>query len=317
MANLFEESPVQIDHEFEEHPQLKWWGAGTWEISVGESTIAIDPYLNPSTGIDYALVTHEHYDHCHEPTLRTLRENGLEELVVARSCMFESEHWYASRDLPLSGDLDPTVLFPRYYQKTIIGSEKNDTPKWQEPDLGGQPPSEIDLGPFQITAVEAPGEEPAISAPYEITGPYANLGYLIEDTVNDFTIYAMGDLRIPYPEMIEYQNEADLVLYPLGKPFSRDDDPLEYQIWSDIFVLGLFQPNYIVPHHYLHDGDYPLPQKYDEDDPIEYWAHIGHWFPSIDDPEAYVDALRAAIDESPRVDAEVLPLRAGETYELS
>ncbi len=171
-------------------------------------------------------------------------------------------------------------------------------------------------GPFRITAVEAPGEEVNLLRDANNSGLVAQLGYLVEDTVNDFTIYAIGDLRVPYPELIECQNEANLVLCPIGKPFGRDGDPLEYQMKFAHFVVDLIQPRYIVPHHYLHDGEYPVPQDFDDTDPIEVSAHRGNWFPTVENPAEHITALREKIAGSNSVDAEVLPFRAGITHRL-
>ncbi len=60
MEELFSETNLELDHQFHERPELTWWGVGTWKITVDGTTIAIDPYLNPTEGIDYALVKHEH-----------------------------------------------------------------------------------------------------------------------------------------------------------------------------------------------------------------------------------------------------------------
>lgn len=314
---MFASDPLQLEESLNHPIQITWWGAGTWEISIGEVTLAVDPYLNPTSGVDYALVTHEHNDHCHTPTLRALLDNGLEDLIVSRPCMFESEHWFASNGLPLLDEFDPTVLFPKYYQKIMIGGERNDKPKWQEPKGStNQVPSEIDLGPVRVTAVEASGEEPNISASHEIVGPIANLAYLIEDTRNDFTILALGDLRTPYPEMMEYAGEADMVLYPLGKPLSRHDDPLEYQIKTDMLFLDLLQPSYLIPGHYRHDGEYPIPKNFDDEDTDEYKFLIGHGFPSVDNPEEYLRTLEESISDSNKVQTEILPIQAGKEYTL-
>ncbi len=231
--------------------------------------------------------------------------------------MFDSNHWFASPELPLLDEFDPTVLFPKYYQRIMIGGDRNDKPKWQEPKGNtSQVPTQLELGPVQITAVESSGEEPNISAPHEIVGPIANLGYLIEDTRNNFTILAVGDLRTPYPDMLKYASEVDLVLYPIGKPLSRHDDPLDYQIKTDLFFLDLLQPEYLVPGHYRHDDPYPIPKNYDKGDTDEYKFLIGHGFPSIDDPEEYFDALRNSIDRTNQVETQVLPIKAGEEYVL-
>ncbi|MFC7205315.1 MBL fold metallo-hydrolase [Haloferax namakaokahaiae] len=313
---MFASNPVQLNPTLSEPIHLTWWGAGTWEIDIDGITIAVDPYLNPTSGVDYALVTHEHNDHCHAPTLRTLLDDGLEELIVSRPCLFDSEHWFASPELPLLDEFDPTVLFPKYYQKTMIGGERNDKPKWQESTGPTQVPSEIEFGPVRITAVEAPGEEPNISAPHEIIGPVANLAYLIEDTRNDFTILALGDIRTPYPEMLEFADEVDMVLYPLGKPLSRHDDPLEYQIKTDMLFLDLLQPDYLIPGHYRHEGDYPVPKAYDETDTDEYKFLIGHGFPTVENPNRYIEKLRDTIAETPSVQTETFPIRAGKQYTI-
>src|ERR1700742_698629 len=58
-----------------EHPaiSLTWWGNACVDLTIRDTRIIIDPYLRPDDdAIDYVLITHEHYDHCHEPTLKRL-----------------------------------------------------------------------------------------------------------------------------------------------------------------------------------------------------------------------------------------------------
>ena len=52
--------------------ELTWYGHSTWEVSLGETTVLIDPFFdNPKTTVtsadidtpDYVLVTHGHADH--------------------------------------------------------------------------------------------------------------------------------------------------------------------------------------------------------------------------------------------------------------
>lgn len=314
---MFVDSPIHLDETLPDPLHLTWWGAGTWEISAGDTTIAVDPYLNPTSGVDYVLVTHEHNDHCHPPTLRTLQDTEVKKLIVSRPCLFESDHWFASSELPLLDEFDPITLYPKYYQKIVRGGERNDKPKWREPASGfTQVPTEIDLGRFHITAVESPGEEPRIPASNEIIGPVANLAYLIEDTKSGFTILALGDIREPYPEMLNFAGEADMVLYPLGKPMSRHDDPLEYQIKTDLFFLDLLEVSYLVPGHYRHGGEYPIPIAYEEGDSDEYRFLVGHGFPSVENPERYIEALQDGIEGYQGINTEVVPIKAGKEYVL-
>lgn len=306
----FHQGPVEIDGDFEESPEFAWLGCAAVTYSVGDATIAIDPYLGPSDGVNYVLCTHEHYDHCHVPTIRTLQDDdAFEELVVSRSCVLPSTHFYASSDVPLDQDLEPTVMYPEHFQTT----DHNGLPKWEDPGkLGGSPPTEIDLGPFHITAVEAPGEEADLPSYSAVSGPIAQLGYLITDTINDFTIYHAGDLRLPYPEMMNFREDVDMVLYPPGKVYSHDQDPLEYQIKSDVFTLELIDPDYLVPIHYRHEGDYPIPKDYDKNEPIEVQVKK-HQFPTIGNPSEYFDALEAATEH---LGTKVVPLAAGHEYEF-
>lgn len=303
------DGPIDVSADVDGVSSVTWWGCGAVELTVDGTTLAIDPYLNPTEDVDFIFCTHEHYDHCHVPTIHQLQEDEtFDGLYVSRSCVLPSTHFYAAPEVPLDKELEPTVLYPEHYQHYDF----NGLPKWDDAGkLGGSPPTSVEVGPFQVTAVEAPGEEADLPSYSAVSGPIAQLGYLITDTINDVTYYHTGDLRLPYPEMCEFDVDVDVVFYPPGKVYSHDHDPLEYQLASDAFTLELFNPEYLVPVHYRHD-DYPVPKEYDESEPIEVQV-TKHQFPTIDNPDEYFEGLQSRIES---LGIEVLPIAAGEEYDI-
>ena len=57
---------------------MRWWGCGAFEVLMGDVNIAFDPYLfnenlkSAEPIYDYIFISHEHFDHCHPPTLLKL-----------------------------------------------------------------------------------------------------------------------------------------------------------------------------------------------------------------------------------------------------
>ena len=57
---------------------LRWWGCGAFDVILGDTNFAFDPYLfgqnleQIEPCYDYIFVSHEHFDHCHPKTLQKL-----------------------------------------------------------------------------------------------------------------------------------------------------------------------------------------------------------------------------------------------------
>jgi L-ascorbate metabolism protein UlaG (beta-lactamase superfamily) len=266
---------------------LTWWGCATIVIESGPHAIVIDPYLHPTEPrFDYIFCTHEHYDHADPATIEGLSQGPtFQKAIVARSCLLPSTLWYA-RQLTFSQPDQAVVLYPKYSYRT------------QPREFPG--PTELQLDNWHVEGIEAPGEEADVAGPVE--GPVPQLGFLIRDLGSGISFLHVGDLRWLYPELAELQGQADILFLP----------PSKLGLEQDARLLEMIRPRYIVPIHYRHAGDYPIPKLYQEDDPIEQKVQ-GHHFPGPDDPDAYLAELGKAATP---LAAEILALRAGIPYEL-
>lgn len=294
---------LAFDREVSTEAHLTWWGCSSVEITTGNTTLVVDPYQQPTQGVDHVFVTHEHYDHCHVPTIERFVD-GLEGLYVSRSCAFDSELFYASPDLPLPRRLDAQVLYPEIVERVDPHTE---TTKWPtyDPENNETPPTQVECGPFSVTAVEAPGEEAQIPGASVVSGPLAQLSYLIRDNRNDITYYHAGDIRRAYAGLHEIRGQVDVLFFPIGMVNSCHGDPLSFQIRSDVFFIDVINPEYVVPIHYTHGGEYPLDTQAENTDPIEVQVQDG-LLPAVDDPERYIKSLKNAVDGS-----RVVPTQAG------
>ena len=57
---------------------VTWFGHASFMISSGSTKIYIDPFVLPNhvEKSDFILVTHDHFDHCHEENVRKLRHDS-------------------------------------------------------------------------------------------------------------------------------------------------------------------------------------------------------------------------------------------------
>src|SRR5579859_4686835 len=73
---------------------ITWWGCAGIELAVGNDRLLFDPYLQPAEPrVQHIVISHEHYDHCHGPTLRRLTEPGgaFQFLLASRACFHAPE----------------------------------------------------------------------------------------------------------------------------------------------------------------------------------------------------------------------------------
>jgi L-ascorbate metabolism protein UlaG (beta-lactamase superfamily) len=266
---------------------LTWWGCATIALETDQHAIVIDPYLFPTEPrFEYIFCTHEHYDHVHLPTIERIAQGDVfKQAIVSRSCTFPSTFWY-SRQITFLPPEQMIVFYPKYFDR-------------ERPRTFPQP-TELQLAGWHVEGVESPGEE--ASVPFPIDGPIPQVGYVIRELASGITFFHPGDLCRSYPALADLRGKIDVFFLPLGK--------LGFQ--EDAAVLELIRPRYVIPIHYRYDNDYPIPKLYREDEPIEQQV-LGHQFPGPDDPDAYIaEVSRLAAPFG----VEVLPLRAGVTYEL-
>ena len=296
----------------EDEIAVTWWGCMSVEVSFGRRTLVFDPYVRPDLPrIDYVFLSHSHYDHCHEPTLRRLLgplASRLQLLVGARGC------FHASRvdgpnnfsDTPLS-DL---AFVPR-------GKCVAMTPALHE-DRGPRPEglTELTHGRLRILAIQS-HEDPrplldALKRDPSLAGPWPNLGYVVTDARTGFTVMHVGDLWRAYPQMRKLRGKVDVLFYPLGK--------LALNLKKQ--MMDYIRPKIAVPTHYrLFEDDFPIPANFDRAlTTKELYANpgllkracLGHWYPSPTDPVAEIADQRKQLAPFTRV----VELKAGQRYVL-
>ena len=107
IAGLFSTALVQAESESAEQVSVTCWGCMSVEVNIGSTNFVFDPYIQPvEPRFDYIFCSHDHYDHCHEDTLRQLTHPSSEKfkmLFASRGC------FYASR-LESPNTWGPTML---------------------------------------------------------------------------------------------------------------------------------------------------------------------------------------------------------------
>ncbi len=267
---------------------LRWWGCGAFDILFGDLNIAVDPYLfgdnltNAEPIYDYIFISHEHFDHCHPPTLRKLCQGSrFKKLFVPIGCITPQEPIDASyrgasfaRDLPIDKQIPRDmiqVLYPKYQTDKYDADGKRQFPG----------PFEVDLGAVQVEVVES-GENIRPHLPTN--------GYLFTHKTKNVSVYHMGDLHENYPALENLKGRVDFVVHM----------KLGFKDWSILpQFLNYVEPRNWIPTHYRTDRKTdPIPE--------------GHWPPDIDDPAAFVEDIRDHLGDRTRV----LPFTAGVKYEI-
>jgi L-ascorbate metabolism protein UlaG (beta-lactamase superfamily) len=322
--------------------RIKWWGISGIEIHLQGVNFCFDPYLYPKQPkINYIFITHEHYDHFHEPTLKKLCSGPqFKFLVVPQTC------FYASSLLsPVSTDYELTDL--NWIQKDkvmmlrpkIIAPGKAMLPKELEQNQifverfsqatttgsAFDGPLEVMLGQLKVEGV-ATGENPVrLKDGTSLTEPMSNLGYLITDTVSKISFYHPGDIHQSFPELRKIRSQVDYMFLPINKLGGISDD-------ADF--INLIQPKHVIPIHYrLDDDDWPVPLNVSPADIIaadwetgeqlpntdwdDYWADVqklisGHWYPSPTNPLQYIHELKQIVKDK----CDIICMKPGNDYNL-
>lgn len=299
---------------------LIWWGSACIDLTIRDTRIVIDPYMRPDDdAVDYVLITHEHYDHCHEPTLRRLLAGDrFKRIVVPPSALVMSKI-----DSPIESDpedlawVDPDKLTVMYPGLT------------REPGRKHPGPEQIDLGDGITMRTIDSSERPTrylggqFVGGHYISGSMPTLGFLIEDARSGLGIFHPGDLHEAFDAQRELRGKVDYMLFPSIKLKGIEQT-----------VLDNIRPRCIIPiHYYLDEPDFPLTMAMGPDDvvatdfatgdpmpgaaPEAYRSEIvdlieAHWYPTPLDPLAEFAALERELPE----DIELRVVTAGRPHEL-
>jgi L-ascorbate metabolism protein UlaG (beta-lactamase superfamily)/N-acetylneuraminic acid mutarotase len=299
---------------------ITWWGNMSVEVNLGEVNLVFDPYIKPAEPrFQYIFVSHPHYDHCHEPTLRQLVPPGspIEMLFAARGCFYASRvdgpnNW---SDTPLS-DLGfvrhgkARTLYPTYNDTVNSHIKKGEL-------FDG--PTEFTTGRIRVETFRS-HEDPAPKKTSSgdtgaLTGSFPNLGFLVTDLKTGRSFAHTGDIWNAYPEMEKMRGKVDVLFYPLGK----------LGIAEKTKMMDYIRPKIAIPTHYrLLEPDFPIPPLYLTDMPNMSDAEIckseetirkaslGNWYLSPADPHAEIATQREAFQGLTRV----VELKAGTRYVL-
>ncbi len=299
---------------------LTWWGNACIDLSIRDTRIVIDPYMRPDDAdIDYVLITHEHYDHCHEPTLkRLLAGDRFKRIMVPPSALQMSKI-----DSPIEKDpedlrwVDPDKLTVMYPSLT------------REPGRQHPGPGQMDLGDGITVETIDSSERPTrylggqFVGGHYISGSMPTLGFLIEDEQSGIGIFHPGDLHEAFDVQRELRGRVDYMLYPSIKLKGVEQT-----------VLDNIQPRCVIPiHYYLDEPDFPLRMTMGPGDvtatdfatgdpmpgaaPEAYRSEIvdlieAHWYPTPLDPVKEFEQLEQTLPEG----IDLLVVEGGKPHRL-
>ncbi len=273
--------------------QLRWSGCGSFEARFAEVAFAFDPYffdaeLSAAKPVyDYLFISHEHFDHCHPPTLgRLCRGERFEKLYVSPGCVNPAQplaEVYGdaafARDLPITRSIPAQrvqVVYPEVVS-SLIGTGRRFPPN-----------PALDLERISVEVVES-GENATPDLP--------TCGYLVTDRQTSVSIYHTGDLHEPYPELRALAGRVDyLVHMKTGLTEWRGEEHTGHLLQ----LVDWVQPRFLIPTHYRTDR---------RTDPIPH----GTWPPDVTDANAFIEWIRAQVGDR----TTVLPFTAGVWYEIA
>jgi len=319
IAGLFSTALVQAESESAEQVSVTWWGCMSVEVNIGSTNFVFDPYIQPvEPRFDYIFCSHDHYDHCHEDTLRQLTHPSSEKfkmLFASRGC------FYASR-LESPNNWGPTMLndlnfVPRDKTLALYPKYRRE----QDPLFRGL--TEVQAGRLKIEAFHS-SEDPHPLKVFntevelkfaELAGMWPNLGYLVTDTITGRSFAHTGDLHSSFPDMRLMRGKVDILFYPLGKLSPEEK----------VKMVDYIRPTVAIPTHYrLYEKDFPIPAdflkiggpvgtdygKLDKETLRKYC--LGHWYPSPNDPPKEILTQREQFKPFTRL----VELKAGKRYLL-
>ena len=275
-----------------ENAFMRWWGCGAFEVILGDVNFAFDPYLfnenleSAEPIYDYIFISHEHFDHCHPPTLLKLcKGDRFKKLFVNPGCVYpvlpiDENYGDAAfeRDLPITKYL-PAEKVQVLYPKHLDNSQGNNR------EFPG--PFEANVGVLKVETIES-GENSDPCTP--------TCGYLVSHTEKNISVLHTGDMHVPYPALKNIQGRVDFLVHmKLG--LTEWQGPNHTQNLLD--CLDLIQPRYLIPTHFRTDS---------ASDPIPH----GTWPPNVTDVLAFIEWIREAAGDR----TTVLPFTAGVQYEV-
>jgi L-ascorbate metabolism protein UlaG (beta-lactamase superfamily) len=298
---------------------VTWHGGAGVEIVTDDSRLMIDPYSLPATiqTPNYICVTHDDHDHFDEQTIaRFASEPEFRQLLVPPSCVdvnrLDSPVLGLHEGLSFVPDGKLTVIYPGLTR---------------EPGDSYDGPTSAQLGDFDVLTIDS-SERPEryrVDAAVDPLWPeqrglyvghtrYPNVGYHVTSRSTGLSFYHPGDLH--------EQFNAHYDLPPIDVLFM----PLPKFVGQETSLIELLRPRYIVPIHYrVFTENFPVP--YDVPEGIEVsskdWEefrrnHVilmgSHWYPSPDDPPAYLESLRPGWEE---LGTKLIVLEAGTPFDLS
>lgn len=295
---------------------ITWWGIANIAIHLDGLDLGFDPYLYPKAApLDYIFITHEHYDHLDEPTLRPLVQSPhLKMLLVPKSAYFASRLHYSTQE-PKPSDL---AWADRHRAMVFY-------PQITPPGVRYDGPSEVRLGRLHVVGVSS-GEVPEEWADRTpLSEPFPTVGYVVTDQETGLSFYHPGDITDAFDELARLQGTVTYLFLPIGKLNGAEGR-----------MVKLVQPKYVIPIHYrLDTPDWPIPLTVKEKD-IHYvnwrdgqpapgvtfddtgfWNDIpklinGRWYPTPRDPMGFLRDLHAEIGDI----AQIVLLQAGRTYKV-
>lgn len=306
---------------------VTWWGCAGVELEVGGRRLVIDPYLHPTDGgVDYVLITHNDYDHCHEPTLdRLVSGERFQHLCAPPSCFvrskLDSPVLGKSRDLDFVNPDQVTVMYPKYTR---------------EPGIRHPGATEIDLDGFHIETVDS-GERPQRykpdpeapwpygDGPFVGDGEFPNVGYVITESTSGMTFYHPGDLGEVFDAHRRLRGRIDVMFFP----------GIKLQGF-ELTVIDAIRPKCVVPmHHRSETPDFPIPLHISQADlkvadlasgapvpgadPIRWRDEVvammkAHWYPTPNPPLARFESVVPGIED---LGSRVLIVEAGQPCDLA
>jgi L-ascorbate metabolism protein UlaG (beta-lactamase superfamily) len=310
------------------HASMTWWGVAGVELRFGDRSLLIDPYLHPlEARADYICITHEDYDHCHEPTLeRLVAGPRFQMLIIPRSCTYRTKLDSPVHDSATELEFVPSdklvVMYPKYKR---------------DPEMEYVGPTEMSLDGFHIETIDS-SERPERYRPgpgsvwpdgtghYVGGGEFPQLGYVITESSTGLTFYHPGDLHEAFDSQRELRGRVDYMFFPSVK--------LE---GVELSVIDNVRPRHLVPiHHRMETPDFPIPvpTAINEDelvatdlghgmphpgaDPKEYRREIhamfnAHWYPTPRPPLQRIVSLEPQFRE---LGCELLIIEAGKPHQL-
>jgi len=308
---------------------ITWWGCADFELNFNGRILVVDPVIHPTEPrANYICITHNDFDHCHEPTLQTLTAGpAFQRLIVSPSCPVNSKldspiPAGAPKDLAYVSPDRLTVMYPKYTR---------------EPGRTYPGPTEMDLEGFRVEAIDSSERPqryklhpdalfPDGTGPYVGDGQYPNLGYVITETGGGTTFYHPGDLHEVFDAHRELRGRIDYLFFPIPKMPGQE-----------VTLIDAVRPKAIIPMHYwLDTPDFPIPWHFSKDDltvadfysahptpgaDAEIYKHdlelmnVGHFYPTTPPPP--LERISSLAPSLKKLGTDLIILEPGRPYELA